>query len=120
MPAVTDPVADVGPAGDERTRSSEPQHSSGGLQMRLYMAERELPGVTLAELAEAKRAVEETSRDFTAAGRSVRYLRSTFGPVDGHCMCLVEADDAATVRAVNETAGVPFTRIVEAEELSPS
>ncbi|HEY9427218.1 MAG TPA: DUF4242 domain-containing protein [Gemmatimonadaceae bacterium] len=88
--------------------------------MRLYMAERELPGVTLAQLVEAKRAVEETSRDFTAAGRSVRYLRSTFVPVDGHCMCLFEADDAATVRAVNETAGVPFTRIVEAEELSPS
>jgi hypothetical protein len=88
--------------------------------MRLYMAERELPGVTLAQFAEAKRAVEETSRDFTAAGRSVRYLRTTFVPIDGHCMCLFEANDAATVRAVNETAGVPFTRIVEAEELSPS
>jgi len=88
--------------------------------MRLYMAERALPGVTLAQLDAAKRAVEETSRDFTAAGRAVRYLRSMFIPMDGHCMCLFEADDAATVRAVNETAGMPFTRIVEAEELSPS
>ena len=88
--------------------------------MRLYMADRDLPGVTVAQLAEVQRAVEETSRDFTAAGRAVRYLRSTFVPAEGHCMCLFEADDAATVRAVNETAGVPFTRIVEAEELSPS
>jgi hypothetical protein len=88
--------------------------------MRLYMTERELPGVTLPQFAEATRAMEETSRDFTAAGRSIRYLRSTFVPVDGHCMCLFEADDLATVRAVNETAGVPFTRIVEAEELTPT
>jgi hypothetical protein len=88
--------------------------------MRLYMTERELPGITLPQFAAAKRAMEETSRDFTAAGRSVRYLRSTFVPADGHCMCLFEADDLATVRAVNETAGVPFTRIVEAEELTPS
>ncbi len=88
--------------------------------MRLYMTERELPGVTLPQFAEAKRAMEETSRDFTAGGRSVRYVRSTFVPADGHCMCLFEAEDLATVRAVNETAGVPFTRIVEAEELTPS
>lgn len=86
--------------------------------MRVYMADRDLPGVTLAQLAEVQRAVAETSRDFTAAGRSVRYLRSTFVPAEGHCMCLFEADDVATVRAVNETAGVPYTRIVEAEDLS--
>lgn len=85
--------------------------------MRVYMADRDLPGITLEQLAHAQRAVAETSRDFTEAGRSVRYLRSTFVPAEGHCMCLFEADDAATVRAVNETAGVPFTRIVEAEEL---
>lgn len=87
--------------------------------MPVYMADRDLPGATLSQLADAQRAVMETSREFTLDGRSVRYLRSTFVPAEGHCMCLFEADDAATVRAVNETAGVPFTRIVEAADLLP-
>jgi hypothetical protein len=89
----------------------------GRLKMPVYLADRDLPGITLAQLAVARRAVVETSRDFTAAGRPVRYVRSTFVPAEGHCMCIFEAPDVATVRAVNETAGLPFTRIVEAKEL---
>lgn len=42
-----------------------------------------------------------------------------FGPAEAHCMCLFEAGDAETVRAVNEAAKIPFTRIVEAADLTP-
>ncbi len=34
-------------------------------------------------------------------------------------MCLFEADNADHVREVNETAKIPFTRIVEALDLTP-
>jgi hypothetical protein len=35
-------------------------------------------------------------------------------------MCLFEASNADAVRDVNESAGLPFTRIVEAMDLTPS
>jgi len=35
-------------------------------------------------------------------------------------MCLFEADNADLVREVNEAAKIPFTRIVEAMDLTPS
>jgi hypothetical protein len=34
-------------------------------------------------------------------------------------MCLLEAGTADAVRDVNESAGLPFTRIVEALDLTP-
>jgi muconolactone delta-isomerase len=92
-------------------------HAEGG--MPVYMADRELPGVTLAQLADAQRAAIATSREFTARGKRIRYLRSMYVPSEWHCMCLFEADDADTVRELNETAGIPFNRIVVAVDLSP-
>ena len=35
-------------------------------------------------------------------------------------MCLFEAPSAENVRELNETAKIPFTRIVEAEDLTPA
>ncbi|MFN2400394.1 MAG: DUF4242 domain-containing protein [Gemmatimonadaceae bacterium] len=87
--------------------------------MPVYMADRELPGVTMAQLADAQRAAIETSKRFTKEGKPVRYLRSTFVPGESHCMCLFEANSADTVREVNEAANIPFKRIVEANDLTP-
>ena len=53
-------------------------------------------------------------------GRPVRYIRSTFVPGEARCMCLFEAKTADAVRDVNESAGLPFTRIVEALDLTPA
>jgi hypothetical protein len=87
--------------------------------MPVYMVERNLPGVTGAELAAAQRAAIEVGREFTAQGRPVRYIRSTFVPGESRCMCLFEAPDPQLVREVNEAARIPFTRIVEAFDLTP-
>src|SRR5579864_652674 len=84
-----------------------------------YMVDRTLPGVTMEQLAAAQKAAIETSKKFTAEGKPVRYIRSTFVPGEAHCMCLFEAPNAALVREVNETAKIPFTRIVEAADLTP-
>ena len=88
--------------------------------MAVYMVERELPGVTMEQLAGAQKAAIETGQQFTAEGKNVRYIRTTFVPGEAHCMCLFEADNADLVREVNETAQIPFTRIVEALDLTPS
>ena len=86
--------------------------------MPVFLVDRNLPGMTLDQLAGAQRAAIETSQKFTTQGKPVRYIRSTFVPGEAHCMCLFEAGDAALVAAVNEAAEIPFTRVSEAVELN--
>lgn len=71
------------------------------------------------QLAGAQKAAIDTCGEFTARGQPVRYIRSTYVPGDDHCLCLFEADDAEVVKAVNDTAGIPYTRVVEAMDLTP-
>ncbi len=87
--------------------------------MAVYMVERELPGITMEQLGAAQRAAIETSEQSTASGKPVRYIRSIFVPGESLCMCLFEASDAAAVEQVNKTAQLPFTRVVEALDLTP-
>ena len=88
--------------------------------MPVYMVERQLPGVTLDQLAGAQQAAISTTQQFTNEGKAVRYIRSTFVPGEAHCMCLFEAANEDLVKEVNETAKLPFTRIVEALDLTPA
>jgi muconolactone delta-isomerase len=87
--------------------------------MTVYLVDRQLPGIDAAGLAAAQRAAIETSERFQNEGKRVRYIRSTFVPGEANCMCLFDADSADLVRDVNQTAGLPFTRIVEAMDLTP-
>jgi hypothetical protein len=87
--------------------------------MAVYMVDRDLPGITLEQLAGAQRAAIQTCQQFTANGKPVRYIRSTFVPGDSHCMCLFEATDAALVKEVNEKAKIPYRRVAEALDLTP-
>lgn len=88
--------------------------------MNIYIADRDLPGVTLEQLAAAQKAAMETSQRFTAEGKPVRYVRTAWVPSESHVMCMFEAEDAQAVRDVNEAAGIPFTRILEAMDLTPA
>ena len=83
------------------------------------MVERNLPGITLEQLGGAQKAAIDTSRRFTDEGKDVRYIRSTYVPGEARCMCLFEAPNAQRVRDVNEAAQLPFSRIVEALDLTP-
>ena len=87
--------------------------------MAVFMVNRDLPGITMDQLAGAQQAAIETSQKFTEQGKSVRYIRSTFVPEESHCMCLFEASDSGVVKEVNEAANIPFTTIVEALDLTP-
>jgi hypothetical protein len=88
--------------------------------MPVYVADRNLPGITMDQLAGAQRAAIDTSQRFTEEGRPVRYIRSMYVPGDDRCMCLFEAHDAESVKAVNDEAGIPYTRVVEAHDLTPA
>jgi len=87
--------------------------------MTVYIVERELPGITLDQLAGAQRAAISASEQHTAHGNPVRYIRSTFLPAESRCFCLFEAASEQAVREVNVAAKLPFQRIVEALDLTP-
>jgi muconolactone delta-isomerase len=87
--------------------------------MPVYLVEREMPGVTMEELAAAQKRAIQTGKELTAEGRQVRYIRSMFVPGDCRCMCLFEAPNEENVIEANERARIPFTRIVPAADLTP-
>jgi hypothetical protein len=78
--------------------------------MPIYLVERYLPGRDRAWLESA------LARLVSPRG-GVTYLGSTYVPTDESCFCRFEAETADDVRDANAVAGVPFARIVAAEEI---
>lgn len=87
--------------------------------MNVYMVERSLKGITMSDLAAAQQAAIAAAKQFSAEGTPARYIRSTFVPDTGACMCLFEADDAETVARLNRSAKIPFERVTAALDLTP-
>jgi len=87
--------------------------------MTIYMVERNLKGIAMSDLAAAQRLAIRTSNEYAAKGTPMRYIRSTFAPEDGRCLCLFEAGNAEDVKRLNEEAKLPYARVVEALDLTP-
>ena len=87
--------------------------------MAVYMVDRNLPGITMDQLAAAQKAAIDTGKRMTSAGKPVRYIRSTFVPGDSRVMCLFEAASPDLVKQLNDDAKIPYSRIVEASDLTP-
>lgn len=87
--------------------------------MPVYMVDRDLPGISMDDLAAAQKKAIETAASYRQQGRDVRYIRSTFVPGEAHCMCLFEAPTAADVVELNDVAEIPYTRVTEALDLTP-
>ena len=87
--------------------------------MQVYMVERSLKGIQMNDLAAAQKRAISTGEDMTKAGIPVRYIRSTFAPDSGRCMCLFEAENADHVKKLNEKANIPFDSVVPALDLTP-
>jgi len=87
--------------------------------MAVYMVDRNLPGITMEQLAAAQKAAIETGKRLTASGKPVRYIRSTFIPQESRCMCLFEASNPELVKQLNDEAKIPDTRVIEAADLTP-
>mgnify|MGYP001549175200 CR=1 FL=1 len=87
--------------------------------MTVYMVERDLKGISMEDLAGAQKAAIATASEMSGKGDEISYIRSTFAPEDGRCMCLFDGKDADQVRRLNDAAGLPYTKIVEAMDLTP-
>jgi hypothetical protein len=78
--------------------------------MPTYLVERYLPDRDRAWIEAAVRRLRRQRR--TAA-----HLGSTYVAADDACFCRFEAASEDDVRDANEIAGVPFARIVAADEI---
>ncbi len=87
--------------------------------MSVFMVERDLEGVSMDDLAAAQKAAIETAAQMKNAGENVSYIRSIFAPEDGRCMCLFEGESEDQVRNLNNKAGLPYNRVVQALDLTP-
>lgn len=87
--------------------------------MSVYMVERDLKGISMEALGSAQKAAISKATEMSAAGTEIKYIRSTFAPEDGRCMCLFEANSDTDVKRLNEDAGLPYHKIVPALDLTP-
>ncbi len=87
--------------------------------MSVYMVERDLRGISMEDLGGAQKAAIGKAKEMSAAGTAIRYIRSTFAPDDGRCMCLFEAPSVTDVKRLNDDAGLPYNRVVPALYLTP-
>lgn len=87
--------------------------------MQVYMVERSLKGIPMDQLAAAQQRAIGTAQEMTAQGTPVSYIRSTFVPETGQCMCLFSAGDAEQVKRLNEKAKIPFDKVIAAMDLTP-
>jgi uncharacterized protein DUF4242 len=87
--------------------------------MTVYMVERDLKGISMEALGDAQKAAISKAAEMTSKGTDIRYLRSTFAPEDGRCMCLFDANSDVDVKRLNDDAGLPYHRIVPALDLTP-
>jgi hypothetical protein len=87
--------------------------------MQVFAVERSLQGIPMDQLAAAQQRAIRTADAMSAAGTPIRYLRSTFVPETGRCLCLFESGDCAAVEALNRTAQIPFDAVREALDLAP-
>ncbi|AMS39314.1 MULTISPECIES: DUF4242 domain-containing protein [Aminobacter] len=87
--------------------------------MSVYMVERDLKGINMEALGGAQKAAISKAIEMSAAGTKIKYLRSTFAPEDGRCMCLFEANSDTDVKRLNDDAGLPYHKIVPALDLTP-
>ena len=88
--------------------------------MSVFMVERDLKGIAMEDLAAAQKAAIGKAEEMRRQGSDVRYIRTTFAPDDGRCMCLFEAGSEAEVKRLNDEAGLPYSRVVTAMDLTPT
>ena len=89
---MTDRKFPSGPAGAGMAPSQT--NDTEERKMSVYMVERSLPGISMEALAGAQKAAIATAGEMRGQGSDIRYIRSTFAPEDGRCMCLFDGESA--------------------------
>ena len=99
-----------------------PTHSVGAVDessLVRFLVERYLPGATQEELRVTSRLLAEAADTLATGGESIRYLGSTFVPIEESCFSCFESRSEIAVRRTLETAGVPYARILVTEAVRP-
>ena len=86
--------------------------------MPIYLVDRDVPGLSREQFGAAHRATAEAALQSVASGMAVRYLRAVSIPSEGRALCLFEAPDAESVRALSAAAAVPVSHVAEAVVLA--
>jgi hypothetical protein len=89
------------------------------VHVSLYLVERVLPGITMPQLGAFIAELAAASRQMTAAGERVHYLRSTFLPGPSRCLCLFDAATPQLVKELNDRIQFPYAHILSVLELAP-
>jgi hypothetical protein len=79
----------------------------------VFLAERRMPGLTESDLAAVERALVEASRRVSSEGTPVRYLRSSYVPVEQRWLGLFVSTSPEAVNRVFGIAQVPDGPVVE-------
>ena len=82
--------------------------------MPTYLVERYWPGVTSELLLEALNRGRQVMEQMSEGGASVRDIGCILIPGEEVVFSVYEGPSAAAVRRLNELAGIPVSRIVEA------
>lgn len=82
--------------------------------MPTYLVERYWPGVTSQRLLEALQRGRQVMEQMIGEGTRIRDINCTLIPGEEVVFSLYEGPSAAAVRQLNERAGIPVSRIVEA------
>jgi hypothetical protein len=84
-----------------------------------FLVERYLPGATQETLQETSSRLADTVDALAAEGESIRYLGTTFVPVEESCFSCFESSSEGAVRRTLDMAGVPYARILVTEAVRP-
>lgn len=82
--------------------------------MPTYLVERYWPGVTSELLLEALKRGRQVMKEMSVEGTRVRDISCTLIPGEEVVFSVYEGPSAAAVSQLNERAGIPVSRIVEA------
>ena len=83
-----------------------------GEDVRLYLVELDLRGLSSPQLASVHRALGEAVRRELRRGSPIRYVQRIDVPDEHRCLCLFEAPGPDPVRNVNDMAQFPLARVV--------
>jgi hypothetical protein len=88
--------------------------------MPMFVAIRNLPGITPDALAGAGARVKTCAAGMQSEGTEVRWVRSFFLPMSSQTHCYFEGPDLTAITELNQRAGLPFECIAEVAEMTPA
>lgn len=92
----------------------QPPRSLASADVSTYLIQRPVGAGEVAELGAEVAAIQAAALAMTATGLPVKVLHTTYVPADQTCLCLMDADDAATVMEALRRAGATAARVLPA------